>query len=210
MRISEIFTSVNGEVNVSGQGSWTTFIRLQGCNLKCKYCDAPQAQDPTGGMNTSPTAVRDAVIKAGSAGCFTITGGEPMLQWAAIENLWCLIPESQTIIETNGTFPLPPAACNWIVDCKLPSSGYGDTFNPDVYQNLRVLDFVKMVIADEEDYNVAWYRMNLLQNTGCKARFAFSPVHGVLKPETLMQWMRRDKLYNAVLNVQLHKYIGVK
>ena len=45
MKISEIFTSVNGEVTGWGQGSLTTFVRLHGCNLKCPYCDARYAND---------------------------------------------------------------------------------------------------------------------------------------------------------------------
>ena len=38
MFINSIYAGINGEVSILGQGSLCTFIRLQGCNLKCKYC----------------------------------------------------------------------------------------------------------------------------------------------------------------------------
>lgn len=38
MFINSIYAGINGEVSILGQGSLCTFIRLQGCNLRCKYC----------------------------------------------------------------------------------------------------------------------------------------------------------------------------
>ena len=38
MLISEIFTSIDGESLRAGEVS--TFIRTQGCPLRCKYCDS--------------------------------------------------------------------------------------------------------------------------------------------------------------------------
>ena len=37
MKINEIFYSIQGEGNWSGLPN--IFIRLTGCNLRCKYCD---------------------------------------------------------------------------------------------------------------------------------------------------------------------------
>ena len=42
LMVDEIFTSIQGEGYDSGL--ITTFVRLYGCNLKCKYCDQPQAK----------------------------------------------------------------------------------------------------------------------------------------------------------------------
>lgn len=39
--ISELFVSVQGEGTLTGVPSW--FIRLSGCNLRCKWCDTPYA-----------------------------------------------------------------------------------------------------------------------------------------------------------------------
>ena len=38
MKVHSIFSSINGEISASHQGSLCTFIRLAGCNLKCSYC----------------------------------------------------------------------------------------------------------------------------------------------------------------------------
>lgn len=38
LKVNEIFLSIDGEVNHMGQGCFSTFIRLSGCNCKCSYC----------------------------------------------------------------------------------------------------------------------------------------------------------------------------
>ena len=42
--VNEIFSSIDGEGIRTGY--LTTFIRLNGCNLKCSYCDTKYAQKP--------------------------------------------------------------------------------------------------------------------------------------------------------------------
>ena len=41
LRITEVFTSLQGEALTSGLP--TTFIRLTGCPLRCVYCDSDYA-----------------------------------------------------------------------------------------------------------------------------------------------------------------------
>ena len=41
MKISEIFTSIQGETSFAGLPF--TFVRLSGCNLRCSYCDTAYA-----------------------------------------------------------------------------------------------------------------------------------------------------------------------
>src|SRR3972149_4258229 len=38
MKITEVFSSINGEICAQHQGSLATFIRTWGCNLNCTYC----------------------------------------------------------------------------------------------------------------------------------------------------------------------------
>ena len=45
MKINSIFPSINGEVSGEGQGSLCVFVRMQGCNCHCTYCDTKQSQD---------------------------------------------------------------------------------------------------------------------------------------------------------------------
>jgi 7-carboxy-7-deazaguanine synthase len=65
---------------------------------------------------------------------------------------------------------------------------------------------VKFVIQDRGDYEFAREivrRHDLPQRC---AAVLFSPVHGVLHPKVLSEWMLADGV-DARLQVQLHKYI---
>ena len=67
-------------------------------------------------------------------------------------------------------------------------------------------DQVKFVIADRADYE---YARDVVRRHGLDARPAavlFSPVHGVLPPEQLAEWVLADRL-PVRLQVQLHKYL---
>ena len=71
---------------------------------------------------------------------------------------------------------------------------------------LRPHDEVKFVLTDRADYE---YARDVVQRHGLTTKVAavlFSPVHGVLDPQTLSQWILEDHL-PARLQLQLHKYI---
>ena len=53
MKIAEIFESISGEPGGFATGAICTFIRLQGCNLKCDYCDSSDTQKQKGGIELS-------------------------------------------------------------------------------------------------------------------------------------------------------------
>jgi 7-carboxy-7-deazaguanine synthase len=65
---------------------------------------------------------------------------------------------------------------------------------------------VKFVIQDRADYEFA---RDVIARHGLAPRVAavlLSPVHGVLDPRTLSEWMLHDRLA-ARLQLQLHKFI---
>jgi 7-carboxy-7-deazaguanine synthase len=73
--ISETFVSLQGEGSRTGAPS--TFIRVSGCNLRCRWCDTPYASwSPEGGKRTVASLAQEA-----SRGPLdvVITGGEPMI-----------------------------------------------------------------------------------------------------------------------------------
>lgn len=76
LRIAEIFTSVQGE------GSWigvpSTFVRLSGCNLRCRWCDTPYASWKPEGPNRSVEDLLSELV-ASPVDHVVITGGEPMI-----------------------------------------------------------------------------------------------------------------------------------
>jgi len=121
-------------------------------------------------------------------------------------------------VETNGSIPfscvksLPLSVrevISWVVDFKLPSSGEMAKMAFD-FPLLTSHDFVKFVIQDNVDFGVAVEVMKRLQREGCRAQFAFSPMHGVLDPKELISWLWELGLTGAIVNLQLHKYLKLK
>ena len=86
MKIHSHFISIDGEVNKWGQGVPSVFLRLQNCNLRCSYCDIPEAQDPKGGRVLSVDQIVE-IIRGYECEKITITGGEPLLQEDEIHEL---------------------------------------------------------------------------------------------------------------------------
>ena len=85
MNVIEIFSSIDGEG--SRQGLLTTFLRLHDCNIRCSYCDTSYSYG-IDSVFTEMTAAEVAnVIESFGNHRITITGGEPLLQEAAVVEL---------------------------------------------------------------------------------------------------------------------------
>ncbi|MHC4186036.1 MAG: 7-carboxy-7-deazaguanine synthase QueE [Planctomycetota bacterium] len=76
MRISEIFYSLQGEGTLAGVPS--TFIRLAGCPLRCRWCDTKYSWDEAAGLFCTIEKIIETVQKLPSE-FVVITGGEPMI-----------------------------------------------------------------------------------------------------------------------------------
>jgi 7-carboxy-7-deazaguanine synthase len=138
-----------------------------------------------------------------------ITGGEPLLQEDVYPLMSTLLDRGFTVmLETGGHRPIGrvPNDVIKIMDVKCPGSGESDQNH---WQNLDVLtrhDEVKFVVKDRVDYEFA---RDVIARHALPSRVAavlLSPVHGVLDPKTLSEWMLADHL-PARLQLQLHKLI---
>jgi len=79
------------------------------------------------------------------------------------------------------------------------------------YLNLAETDYIKFVIDNSWKLARAVLIKQHLQNEGCKALFAFSPVGA--NPELageMAQWLIEFKIDDVLLNIQIHKIINVK
>lgn len=119
----EIFYSLQGEGPRTGTPA--VFLRLSGCNLHCSWCDTRYSW--LSGCELSAAGVADRVLSY-DCSSLVITGGEPLLQAADIEQLLALLPADMHVeIETNGTLPPTPALAErvnqWNVSPKLAHSG---------------------------------------------------------------------------------------
>lgn len=106
MRVNEIFYSVQGEGNFTGQAA--IFVRFAGCNLKCSFCDTNHWGYR---LMTEEEIVEE--VKKYTAMLVVITGGEPSLQLT--ESLVNKLHDAgkYVAVETNGTRQLPDNV-DWI------------------------------------------------------------------------------------------------
>jgi 7-carboxy-7-deazaguanine synthase len=204
LTINEIFHSIQGESSRAGQ--LCVFVRLTACDLRCSWCDTPYAFHE--GHKMSVDEVVSAVEAHGSP-LVEITGGEPLLQEDVYPLMDRLLAAGRTVmLETGGHRPISrvPAAVLKIVDIKCPGSGEATKNDWSNLERLAPHDEIKFVVKDRADYE---YARDVIERYDLASRAAavlMSPVHGVLEPRTLSEWMLADRL-PARLQLQLHKYI---
>jgi 7-carboxy-7-deazaguanine synthase len=202
--IHEIYASIQGESSFAGRPC--TFVRTTGCNLRCSWCDTPQAFH--GGTRMERAAVLAAAL-AFETPLVELTGGEPLLQAGVIPLMRALCDAGKIVlIETSGERDISAidARVHRIVDLKAPGRGESERVRWDNIPLLGRRDEVKMVLRDSADY--AWAKEQLARHQLAErvAEVLLSPVHGVLDPRELVAWVVRDRLPVRV-NLQIHKYV---
>ncbi len=204
LTINEIFHSIQGESTHAGRPC--VFVRLTACDLRCSWCDTPYAFTEGRKMSLEDVV---ADVEARGEKLVEITGGEPLLQKDVYPLMQALLDRGhEVLLETGGHVPLTqvPAGVKKIVDVKCPGSGEADRNHWD---NLRLAgadDEVKFVIKDRADYEYARQAVADHDLIGRVRAVHFSPVHGVLEPRQLAEWVLADRLPVRV-QLQLHKYI---
>ena len=204
LTVNEIFYSIQGESTRAGRPC--VFVRLTACDLRCSWCDTAYA------FYEGRKMLIDEVVAAVDRYACTlveITGGEPLLQDDVYELMDRLLAGGRTVmLETGGHRPLTkvPRAVIKIVDIKCPGSGEADSNDWTNLDRLAPHDELKFVIADRADYEFARETIVRHQLTSRAVAILFSPVHDVLAPQALSEWILEDRL-PVRLQLQLHKFI---
>jgi 7-carboxy-7-deazaguanine synthase len=204
LTVNEIFYSIQGESTRAGRPC--VFVRLTACDLRCSWCDTPYAFHEGRKMSVDDVL---AAVAEHRCDLVEITGGEPLLQEDVYPLMERLIAAGRTVmLETGGhrSIERVPEPVLKVVDVKCPGSGEADRNDWTNLARLARHDEVKFVIKDRADYE---YARDVIARNDLAARAAavlMSPVHGVLEPRTLSEWMLADHL-PARLQLQLHKYI---
>jgi 7-carboxy-7-deazaguanine synthase len=204
LTVNEIFHSIQGESTHVGRPC--VFVRLTACDLRCSWCDTPYAFHDGHKMSLD-----DIVGKVKTFDCpvVEITGGEPLLQKEVYPLMQRLLDDGLTVmIETGGHLSIEqvPEGVIRVMDIKCPGSGESHRVDWANLERLRPTDEVKFVIRDRADYEFAREVVTKHALTERTAAVLFSPVHGVMEPRPLAEWILADRL--AVrLQLQAHKYI---
>lgn len=203
LRITEIFASVQGESTRVGLP--TVFVRLTGCPLRCSWCDTAYAF--TGGESRTLDAVLQDIASHGLKHV-CVTGGEPLSQKASLALMSALCDAGYSVsLETSGALDISAvdARVARIVDLKAPGSGELERNLPANIPLLRAQDEVKMVLADEADYD--WAKAQILEHDlAARCTVLLSPVADDLDPAQLAEWIVRDRL-PVRFQLQLHKVL---
>ncbi len=201
--VSEIFHSIQGEGRRAGLPC--VFVRLQGCSLRCTWCDTGYALSFEGGRNLTRTEIL-AEVASYECPFVEVTGGEPLEQEGGMDLIAALCEEGYDVaVETGGHVSVEgmDVRVSIIMDVKCPGSGMDGMNRLENLQLLTGKDEVKFVLSDVEDY--LWAR-DLIQEQRITAGILFSPAFGLLDPRELAEWILRDRL-PVRMQLQMHKYI---
>jgi len=166
-----VFASFQGEGSTIGRPA--VFLRLQLCNLHCRWCDTYYTWD-----KNSPDYLKEQKLwtiketvseikKAWKKKFFeskgkrlVITGGEPLIQQEKLIKLVSLLSDWEIEIETNGTIkthnPLKNR-CQFNVSPKLDNSGNSVEirYSQETLSDFSNLDnsWFKFVVVTPDDFN---------------------------------------------------------
>lgn len=161
--VSEVFSAIQGEGALVGERQ--VFLRLAGCNIRCEYCDQPEALEARPGpcrLERTPGRrdwdERASPLPLGEVGeavdrlwgamphhSVSVTGGEPLFQAGRLARLLPGLADrgQPVMLETNGTLPAALAkVLDWVdlisMDWKLHSVD-GQGVRPQVHRRFLAL-----------------------------------------------------------------------
>ena len=204
LRITEVFTSLQGEALTSGLP--TTFIRLTGCPLRCVYCDSEYAFQ--GGTLRLIDDLVDEVVAIGVKRV-CVTGGEPLAQ----PNCWPLLKALcdsgvEVSLETSGAMDIRGVdpRVSIVLDLKTPGSGES---SKNLLSNLELIqskDQIKVVVTSEDDFR--WFELfcDEHQSVFNAGVVWVSPSYGEIDLKQLATLILSSK-HPYRMQLQLHKQI---
>ncbi|MFR9649603.1 MAG: 7-carboxy-7-deazaguanine synthase QueE [Rikenellaceae bacterium] len=191
----EDFYSIQGEGFHTGKPAY--FIRLGGCDVGCRWCDAKATWNP---KLYPPTPIEQIIERATScaAQSIVITGGEP-LRYPLSPLTEALHSHGLKIfLETSGSQPFS-GEFDWV--CLSPK-----TNQPPLDQAWERADELKVIITSRED--IAW-------GVECAAKVSEECML-FLQPEwsvadsvmpMIVEWVKSNPRWN--ISIQTHKYMRI-
>lgn len=191
----EDFYTIQGEGYHTGKPAY--FIRLGGCDVGCRWCDAKYTWNP---RLYPPVAVQTVIDRATAcpAQAIVITGGEPLLYPLDVLTQTLREKGLQIFLETSGTHAF--SGCfDWV--CLSPKRQ-----QPPLSEAFDRAHELKVIIETEDDFE--WAEQNAAQVSSACMLF--------LQPE----WSAAERMMPAIveyvkahprwnISIQTHKYMHI-
>lgn len=189
--VNEIFNSLQGEGTRFGCAS--VFVRFQGCNLRCDYCDT---EFTSGRKLTAEEILAEVQAVAGPCRWVVLTGGEPLLQLD--EALVKVLRDAGFFlaVETNGTVDPEPLKLDFV------------TLSPKVAEHALLCKR-----ADELKYVRGYGQAIPKPSCECAGDRWISPVFsGTELDQRTLEWcvglIKENPEWR--LTLQLHKFLRIR
>ncbi len=191
----EDFYTIQGEGYHAGKAAY--FIRLGGCDVGCRWCDAKYTWNP----RLYPPTPIDTVVEravACAAQAIVITGGEPLIY--PLGPLTAQLRERglEIFLETSGTHPFS-GAFDWV--CLSPKRQ-----QPPLDEAYERAHELKVIVESQADF--AWAERNAAR-VGTACRLYLQPewsVAEVVMP-AVVDYVKAHPQWNV--SIQTHKYMHI-
>lgn len=191
----ESFYTIQGEGFNTGKAAY--FIRLGGCDVGCKWCDAKETWNPKLFPPVEIGKILEETLKH-PAKSIVITGGEPLRY--PLDPLCELLKEHglEVFLETSGSQPLS-GKFDWI--CLSPKRK-----QPPLKPIFQMASELKVIICDEND--IEWAetnRKNVSKNCILYLQPEWSRSEKVLP--MLIDYVKAHPMWR--ISLQSHKFMRI-
>lgn len=226
LQVVEIFNSISGEGVSSGE--IVTFVRVEGCNLRCSYCDTKYSYQGDNYELMTPVEILEE-LKSFGTDKIICTGGEPLVEETAKRYLplFLAVHGYQVRIESNGSWPIYNQAeiekfsqgeeleLYYTLDVKCPSSEMAQSNYFANFAKLKSGDELKFVVSNRRDLDYALRVIDNHQKSLSQEGIVinFSPAFSQIEAEEVVAFLQENQAYfkennlEVRLSMQLHKVI---
>lgn len=191
----EDFYTIQGEGYHTGKAAY--FIRLGGCDVGCRWCDAKYTWNP---RLYPPVEVATIVARATAcaAQAVVVTGGEPLLYPLGVLTSELHARGLELFLETSGSHPFS-GEFDWV--CLSPKRQ-----QPPLEEAYVRTDELKVIVERAEDF--AWAEQNAAR-VRPECRLYVQPEWSVSEQvmPLLVEYVKANPRWN--ISIQAHKYMHI-
>ena len=191
----EDFYTIQGEGYHTGKAAY--FIRLGGCDVGCRWCDAKYTWNP---RLYPPVEVATIVARATAcaAQAVVVTGGEPLLYPLGVLTSELHARGLELFLETSGSHPFS-GEFDWV--CLSPKRQ-----QPPLEEAYARADELKVIVERAEDF--AWAEQNAAR-VRPECRLYVQPEWSVSEQvmPLLVEYVKANSRWN--ISIQAHKYMHI-